>query len=277
MTGSAADADDLVQDTFTRAMERPPPDTDRSLRPWLVRVAMNLSRDRLRRRKRRTYVGPWLPSPIEAAEPEAPSHEARYGDVESASFAFLIALEALTPNQRAVLILRDVAEYSVEETADALAKSASNVKTTHHRARRVMQAYDESRRPITAELQAQHTAALQQFLFALASRDTSAMERLLADDARTYSDAGGEVRAAVRAIVGPEKIARFFSKLAEKNQGRISATPKMLNGLPGFIVRQEDGHPRDAEVFTLTVTLTPNGRIGAIHLVLAPSKLTACV
>ncbi|HEV3142185.1 MAG TPA: sigma-70 family RNA polymerase sigma factor, partial [Vicinamibacterales bacterium] len=76
MTGSAADADDVVQDTFVRAMQRPPRRTEDPLRPWLVKVALNLSRDLLRRRRRREYVGPWLPSPIDTGDEAAPpSHE----------------------------------------------------------------------------------------------------------------------------------------------------------------------------------------------------------
>ncbi|MEJ7733591.1 MAG: sigma-70 family RNA polymerase sigma factor [Polyangiaceae bacterium] len=75
MSGSAADADDLVQDTLLRAMERPPERGDEPMRPWLTRVAMNLCRDHLRRRKRRGYVGPWLPSPVELAEDEPPAWE----------------------------------------------------------------------------------------------------------------------------------------------------------------------------------------------------------
>src|SRR5579859_1118474 len=97
MTGSAADADDVVQETFVRAVERPPARLDEPLRPWLTRVAVNLARDALRRRKRRAYVGPWLPFPLEGdafeelvADP-APSAEARYDLRESASFAFLVA------------------------------------------------------------------------------------------------------------------------------------------------------------------------------------------
>src|SRR5437016_23615 len=71
LTGNAADADDIVQDTFVRVLDRPPADLERSVRPWLVRVALNLGRDLLRRRKRSPYIGQWLPSPIEA---EPPSH-----------------------------------------------------------------------------------------------------------------------------------------------------------------------------------------------------------
>ena len=151
MTGSAADADDLVQETFLRAIERPPARTDKPWRPWLVRVAMNLARDVLRRRRRFAQRQPWLPSPIETGDESAPPAyelppesgsptEGRYELLESVSFAFLLALEALTPGQRAVLLLRDVFDYCVRETADALGMNEPAVKTTHHRARRAMAA-----------------------------------------------------------------------------------------------------------------------------------------
>ena len=125
LTGSVEDAEEIVQDTFTRAIERPPPRTDKPWRPWLVRVAVNLSLDALRRRKRRRYPGPWLPVPLsesEALEPlqrrvaePAEGPEARYALRESATFAFLAALEALSPRQRAVLLLAEVFEYSARE------------------------------------------------------------------------------------------------------------------------------------------------------------------
>src|SRR3954470_76519 len=103
MTGDAAEADDVVQETFVRALASPPRDTSEPWRPWLVRVALNIARDRLRKR-RRNYPGPWLPTPIpedvtldeERFSPED-SPETRYDLVESVSFAFLVALEALTP------------------------------------------------------------------------------------------------------------------------------------------------------------------------------------
>src|SRR6267142_3657028 len=137
MTGSAADAEDIVQDTFVRALEKPPADMQAPLRPWLVKVALNLSRDQLRRRRRREYFGPWLPSPVmtegdgslQIDEPTSPemSPVARYDLVESVTLAFLLAMEALTPAQRAVLLLRDVFEYSTSEVAETLAMTESNV------------------------------------------------------------------------------------------------------------------------------------------------------
>lgn len=160
MTGNAADADELVQETFVRALTKPPADTARDMRPWLIRVAANLSRDALRRRRARSYVGVWMPAPVPSdrlgVERDPPSHEPaahaynperRYQLLESASMAFLVALEALTPKQRAVLLLRDVYEYTVAQTAEALAITAADVKTTLHRARKIMAGYD-ARRPI---------------------------------------------------------------------------------------------------------------------------------
>src|SRR5215831_2934778 len=192
MTGNAADADDLAQETFVRAWERPPARTDEPWRPRLVSVAMNLSRDLLRRRKRRLYEGPWLPSPIETGDEfTPPSYEpvdeegnpvARYDMLESVSFAFLLALEALTPAQRAVLLLRDVFDYSVRETADALGMSEPSVKTTHHRARRAMSDYDRDRRAPTRSLQEQTRRAMDRFLHCLFSQDVAGAEALLAAD-----------------------------------------------------------------------------------------------
>src|SRR4029434_3703531 len=134
--------------------------------------------------RRRRYEGPWLPAlaPTDErglrGEPDDPSPgpAARYDRIESVTLAFLLALEALTPSQRAVLLLRDVFDYAVRETADALGMSEANVKVTHHRARRAMTAYDRNRCVATAALQAQTREALERFLVALSSPDGAAME-----------------------------------------------------------------------------------------------------
>ena len=114
LTGSGADAEDVVQESFARLLERPPAE-GQPPRPWLVRVAVNLSIDALRRRRRRAYPGPWLPAPAERSDEDwldsfaspAPDASLRYDLLESASYASLVALEALTPRERAVLLLRD--------------------------------------------------------------------------------------------------------------------------------------------------------------------------
>jgi RNA polymerase sigma-70 factor (ECF subfamily) len=281
LTGSAAEADDLVQDTFVRAMERPPARTDEPLRPWLVRVALNLGRDALRRRRRRAYDGPWLPSPVsnEDAVPsveigaEGGGTEARYDLLESVSFAFLLALEALTPQQRAVLILRDVFDYSVKETAAALGLSEPAVKTTHHRARRALEPYDATRCPPTPALAAQARVSLQRFLQAITGNDVAAAEALLAEDARSLNDGGGEFLAARKPIVGRAKVAQVYVNLARLSPPSVRAEIRTLNGLPALVVEQPAGE-RTAPRFVVACTIDAAGRITAVYSVLATVKLT---
>jgi RNA polymerase sigma-70 factor, ECF subfamily len=285
MTGNAADADDLAQETFVRAWERPPANTGEPWRPWLVSVAMNLCRDLLRRRKRRRYEGPWLPSPIETGdEVSPPSYEpvdeegnpaARYDMLESVSFAFLLALEALTPAQRAVLLLRDVFDYSVRETAGALGMSEPNIKTTHHRARRAMREYDRERRPPTRSLQEETRRAMERFLHCLFNRDVAGVEALLAEDARHLGDGGGEFIAARAPVIGRQKVALFNLRLAELKPDDVSVSWRMLNGLPAIVIELARPPEKYAPRVVTTCELDAGGNIKRIFNVLATRKLTA--
>lgn len=286
MTGNAADADELVQETFVRALERPPARTDEPWRPWLVRVAMNLSRDLLRHRRRSPYRGSWLPSPIEVGADDAPPAyevpadlgsptEGRYELLESVSFAFLLALEALSPGQRAVLLLRDVFDYSVRDTAVALGMSEANTKVTHLRARRAMAAYDRQRCRPNADLQMRTGEVLHRFMAALSSNDTKAMESLLASDVRHLSD-GGEFAAAHRPVLGRDRVLRLFFGLNRHVGSRASFSVRMLNGLPALLIDfDRSHHPRQAPRTVVRVDIDDEGRITAVHAVLASRKLTA--
>jgi RNA polymerase sigma-70 factor (ECF subfamily) len=267
-----------------RALERPPPDLAATLRPWLVRVAMNLGLDALRSRRRRSYTGPWLPSPIESTgdeaiasfEPVTPagiSTEGRYDLLESVSMAFLVALETLTPRQRAVLLLRDVFEYSVDETAGALAMSAANVKTTHHRARTAMAAYDAARTPVTREKRDATRAAVERLVEGLATRDLTMIESVLAIDVREISDGGGEYVAALRPIHGARNVARFFLGISADSALAYAAEVRMLNGLPGLVVSVATAGPRRAPRFVLTVEIDAQGKIRELHTVVASQKV----
>lgn len=276
MTGVAADAEDLVQQTFARALEANP-DRTRALEPWLTTVAMNLARDHLRARKARGYVGPFLPSPIPADEEEVIAHEPhddgkpRYELLESVSMAFLVALEVLSPTQRAVLLLRDVFDYSVRETAEALELTEANVKVVHHRARAAMAKYDEDEPWATRE-RAREALAL--FLAALGSGDVHAVERLLARDARAVNDGGGEFFAARLPVVGREKVALFYSKLAA-NVGELEvATVLDRNGWPMFVSRRAVTPPGEAPLSVTWVQVGADGLITEIGNVLATRKLT---
>jgi RNA polymerase sigma-70 factor (ECF subfamily) len=280
LTGNAADADDLVQETFVRALRRPPARPADPWRPWLVTVALNLGRDLLRRRRRRAYPGIWLPSPIETSEPPPPEPvdprgdpSGRYDLLETVSFAFLLALEALSPAQRAVLLLRDVFDYSVRETGRALALTEASVKTTHLRARRRMQAYDRARTPRRPEAGARTGEALARFLETLARGDAPALEALLAEDVRSSADGGGEFAASPVGIVGRAAVGRLYLGLGRRltSAGRVSIVH--VNGLPALAVEQEEvpkGWPPRA---ILRAELDEAGRIRAIYTVAATRKL----
>jgi RNA polymerase sigma factor (sigma-70 family) len=285
MTGNAADADDLVQETFVRALEHPPPRTDEPLRPWLVRVAMNLSRDLLRRRRRRDYTGPWLPSPVatdeeslpsfEPAAPSADSPAARYDMLESISFAFLLALEALTPTQRAVLLLRDVFDYSTTETAQALDRTEANVKVTLLRARKRMRDYDRQRVDLSPAKREATRRALEQFLLYLNERDAAGLESLLAADVVSLSDGGGEVQAALQPIRGRDKMLRLIAALNTKIKGKPRVEWRVLNGLPALLFEDVDSTATRATRYTVHIELNDDGHIRRLDSVLAPGKLTA--
>ncbi|QSQ21215.1 sigma-70 family RNA polymerase sigma factor [Pyxidicoccus parkwayensis] len=291
MTGVAADADDLVQETYARALASPPKHQE-SLRPWLTRVAVNLARDHLRRRRREAYVGPWLPSPLETGDTTAPesdvppgvearlpgggSTEGRYELLESVSYAFLLALEALVPKQRAVLLLRDVFDYSVREVAEALNMSEVNVKVVHHRARAAMEAYDRARCVPTRALQERTRAALEGFLGALLSGDVAAAEAMLASDVRALTDGNGQVRAAQVPVVGARRVLTFMKRLMELRGPPVAFEVQMLNGLPALVtVFAEGKDPMYPPSAVLRVELDADGRIAQIHSVLTDRKLTS--
>ena len=281
MTGSGADADALVQDTWLRALEHPPRDLERELRPWLRRVALNASRDALRRRRRREYAGSWLPTPApdEALAPDEIADESRrpdtaYGLAESATQAFLLALEALTPAQRAVLLLRDVYGASVRETAAAMGTSEPNVKTTLHRARRRLAAYDASPCRPTPELCERVRGLLEAFALAVAASDPARIASLLREDAELWSDSNGEFLSNPRPLRGASAIARFYAA-----RSRALGPPPFVelvrfNALPGALIAfgpLDDA--RLARRLALAVVPGPDGRIARLHNIMATPKL----
>jgi RNA polymerase sigma-70 factor (ECF subfamily) len=283
MTGSAADAEDLVQETFTRALTSPPARTREPWRPWLVRVAMNLSRDELRRRKRRAYHGPWLPEPVAdgdlfdpmsevAHEPVATS--GRYELVESVSYAFLLALEALSPAQRAVLLLRDVLEYTAAEAADALDLTEANARILHHRARKAMAAYDASRNPPSRATASRHLDVLGRFMRFMSQQDVAGMETLLAEDVVTLNDTNGRYPAAGVAVKGANKVARFHAGITALRKRLPQVEVRWLNGSPAVIGRYDPPvTDRFAPAFITMGELDAHGRIRRIYSILAPEKL----
>jgi RNA polymerase sigma factor (sigma-70 family) len=281
MTGCAADADDIVQETFTRAAERPTPSDEHTWRPWLIRVAANLSLDLLRQRRRRSYQGSWLPSPIEMsgeeapADTSAPSTEARYEWVESLSFAFLLALEALTPRQRAVLLLRDVFDYSARATAELLNLSEENIRITHLRARRAMRDYDHNRCQPTSALQEQTRQVLGQFIRCLVTQDVDGAASLLAASARAVTDGGGEYTALHQPLVGRKAVLTLHLRVAQRRSAGARVEFRLMNGLPAVVIEYASAIKRQAPRAVLRCELSSDGHIRELHTILASRKLTA--
>lgn len=275
LTGVAADADDLVQETFLRALSSPPADRSADVGPWLARVATNASLDLLRKRKRAEYLGSWLPSPVESERliDSLPAVSARYSQLESASYAFLLALEALTPIQRAVLILRDVWDYSVSEAASALDISEANVKTSHHRARAALASYDETAAALDAATRERARGAMMRLLAVVATSQQELVETLLSRDVVSPHDSGGAYRAAGRPVVGPRRLARFLVKVG----GHLSvrgARGTELNGLAALVLetrsKLDGAPPRTVSLFVCD----ERALITRIYSVVAPRKLT---
>lgn len=275
MTGDAALAEDLVQDTFRRALERPPRDTARPWRPWLSRVASRLCLDALRRRRRRAYTGTWLPSPIEGGGDDLPpTPHARYDALESVTMAFLVALEALTPRQRAVLLLRDVVGHDGRQTAELLSMTEVNVKVTLHRARRAMRAYDAERVPDPATLPERTVAALQRLISAFGADDDSMIEATLRQDVRALNDGAGEFFAAGKPVLGRERVTRFYRGVRRDDpDARLSI--RTINGLPALVAVYPNATGKLAPRAVFTIALGPDGRVRELHTVIASDKLRA--
>jgi RNA polymerase sigma-70 factor (ECF subfamily) len=282
LTGSTEDAEDAVQEAFARLVAEPPAAHGAELGPWLVRVVTNLGIDALRRRRRRAYDGPWLPSPLETpegdpldAQPDAsPDPEARYGLAESASYAFLVALEALGPRQRAVLLLRDVLGHSARETAERIGASEGSVRVLHLRARRALAAYDEARCIPTPELRERHRAALQRFLDCLEAQDARGLEALLTESVHTLTDAAGEYTALAKPLVGRAPVARLYLMAALHRQaGGTRQEIRLVNSLPAALVTLLAPVRRQAPRSLLRCELDEAGRIRVVHAILAPRKL----
>ncbi|MFF7251134.1 RNA polymerase sigma-70 factor [Embleya sp. NPDC008237] len=212
MLGSAAEAEDAVQDAYLRwhATDRGHIDAPGA---WLAKVLTNLCLNRLTsaRARREEYVGPWLPEPVRTdAGALGPLETAEQRD--AVSMAMLVMLERLSPPERAVVVLRDAFEYSHREIAEVLDWPEANSRQTYRRARQHL----ASGRPRFEAPAALRSDLLARFLTAAAEGALEQLESLLADDVVAWSDGGGKVSAATRPVSGRAKVARFLMGLVER-------------------------------------------------------------
>lgn len=261
MLGSAADAEDVLQETWLRWV-----DVDleqvRDPRAYLVRITTRQSLNRLRsmKRRREAYVGPWLPEPLLTAPDVAEDFEL----AESVSMALMLVLETLSPTERAVFVLREAFGVGYDEIAAAVDKSPAAVRQIAHRARQ----HVEARRPQAVVDPAEARAAVRSFQHAIETGDLQGLLDVLAPDVVLVADGGGFKQAALRPITGADKVVRFLLGSLGKTPGTVTSNPTVVNGNPALAVRL------DGELDSIVAAQVVAGRITSLYFVRNPEKLS---
>jgi RNA polymerase sigma-70 factor, ECF subfamily len=257
MLGSVADAEDVVQDAFLRWLDV---DRDAVREPaaFLRRVVTRLCLDRLKsvQRERETYVGTWLPEPVvQTSEDEA----------DDITLPLLMALERLSPLERAAFLLHDVFGLDFEEIAATIEREPAACRQLASRARAHVRA-DRPRYPVTKERGLEIAEA-----FFAASRDgeMERLRKLLAADVTVYADGGGKASAHGAPVAGLDNAMRLFATFASvfaANRSRL-VRYGFINGLPGFVTIEGGG------ILQTTALEIADGRVVAIYVVRNPDKL----
>ena len=257
MLGSAADAEDVLQETWLRwtGVDLA---TVRDQRAYLVRITTRQALSRLRtlRRRKESYVGPWLPEPLLTAPDVADDVEL----ADSVSMAMLLVLETLSPTERAVFVLRDVFDLEYDEIAEAVGKTQAAVRQIAHRAR----AHVAARRPREVVSTADTRSAIDAFRRAIETGELQRLLDILAPDVVLLTDGGGVVQAALAPIVGAGVVTEVLGRLAAV----ASLEPADVNGHPALIVRI------DGRIDNVIAVRVEGGLITGLYAVRNPEKLS---
>ncbi|MTB89062.1 RNA polymerase sigma-70 factor [Aeromicrobium senzhongii] len=258
MLGSAADAEDVVQEAWLRWSADDREDV-REPRAYLVRIATRLALNRLRTlsRQRESYVGPWLPEPLETV-PDVADDIAL---AESVSTAMLLVLETLGSTERAVFVLREVFDVPYDEIAAAVDRTPENVRQIARRAR----AHVAARRPRSEVTSQERTEVLIRFQRAIAEGDLQQLLDVISPDVVLISDGGGKASAARRPILGRDKVLRFLSAVLPAD---IRLETVWINGENGLVFRQA------GEVTAIATAVVEAGVVTTMHIVRNPDKLS---
>ncbi len=264
--GSATESDDVLQDSYLRWAEvdlARVRDTRSYLARLVTRQALNALRAGARRRE--DYVGPWLPEPLQLAEPDAAADVVL---AESVSMAMLVLLETLGPDERAVFVLREVFGFDYPDIAAAVGKSVPAVRQVAHRAREHVRARRRRFEPVDA---ARITRITEQFMTATTSGDTRGLLALLAPDVAFIADSGGKAVAARRPVLGAARVARYLIDLFRKAEGAAGLRIETVNcnSTPAMAVYSRD---RLEGIYLIEVV---NDVITTFYAVRNPEKLTA--
>jgi RNA polymerase sigma-70 factor (TIGR02957 family) len=259
MLGSAADAEDAVQETWLR-WARVDHDEIRDPRAYLVRIVTRQALDKLRTlaRRREDYVGEWLPEPLLTAPDVAEDIEL----AEHVSIAMLTVLETLGPVERAVFVLREVFDFPNDDIAAAVGKRSDAVRQVAHRARQHVAA----RRPRMQVSKSEQQQAVERFLAALSTGDVQGLMDVLAPDVVLVADGGGVAAAFLRPVAGAKRVAAMLSGLSRFAPDAQLGT-LWLNGALGVRI------DRDGELDTAVTFAVENGRITRIYAIRNPHKL----
>ena len=252
MLGSVADAEDAVQDAFVRFHTAGGVSSPEG---FLVRTTTRLCIDRLRERRRRGYVGPWVPEPVDTGGRESPL-------AESLSQAFLLLLERLTADERAAFLLRTVFDYEYAEIGAVVGKSEAAVRQLVSRARGRL-GLDGDRRFPASPARAEGLAG--RFVAACRAGDVTAVEAMLAEDAEVHSDGGGKATAARVVIRGRDKVARFLTGVFRKRWLQ-DVEAAAVNGEPGLVFRA-------GGAVAAVLSVRVEGDVRAVYITVNPDKL----
>jgi RNA polymerase sigma-70 factor (ECF subfamily) len=261
MLGSRSDAEDVVQDAYLRFAGA---QDVHNAEAFLVTIVTRLCLDRLKsaRAQREVYVGPWLPEPVFDAD--GLSADAATELADDLSFALLLALDRLSPMERAAFLLHDVFDTPFSEIAAMLGRTEASCRQLASRARRAVR----DNRPAPAQAPDNHARLLQAFGDAVASGNVAQLAELLREDAVALTDGGGRKTAARNPIIGADKIARFFIGITAKNAGHdMRIEPAMINGAFGALLYL------DGELDNTMSMAIDGDKIAAIYIVRNPDKL----
>jgi RNA polymerase sigma-70 factor (ECF subfamily) len=264
MTGSLADAEDALQEAYIRwqgtdlqAIRKP--------RAFLSTMVTRLCIDRLKsaRARRESYVGPWLPEPVLDTDRVAADDATELA--QDVSVALMMALERLSPLERAAFLLHDVFDYTYAEVASALDRSEAACRQLASRAR----AHVKAARPRYEPSDDECERIVLAFGAAVMTGDLSQLRAILAEDATLYADGGGRVRSALRPVRGADRVARFFLGVSKKYplSSATRIVPQAVNGTPGFVVVEDD---RAVQTLAFDVR---EGLVHAVYAVRNPDKL----
>ncbi|MGO4648819.1 RNA polymerase sigma-70 factor [Nocardia sp. 2YAB30] len=261
MLGSAADAEDVLQETWLR-WAGVDLDTVRDQRAYLVRITTRQALDRLRTlgRRKESYVGPWLPEPLLTTPDVAEDIEL----ADSVSMAMLLVLETLTPIERAVFVLREVFDLEYDDIAEAVDKSPAAVRQLAYRAR----AHVVARRPRGVVSPAETREALEAFQRAIETGDLQNLLDMLAPDVVFLGDGGGIRQAALSPIVGDDLVAGLLAGSLPRIGAEMTVEPVQINGYPALLLR------RGGEIDTVMAVRIDDGLITGLYAVRNPEKLS---